>query len=203
MSRNVEKWVKVGESGSFLFRSFRAETCSKGGMADSSDQPQSGFLGKESSGFRDAFRGNFTHIIDSKGRVNIPAEFRRVLQSNNESRVVLTNYISEGARCLEGFGLNAWEEFEAKLKKKSRFSAKLQRLENFYLSRAAECPLDSNGRILLPAHLRAYAGLEKEVTFTSSIYGFRVWDKRVWDTIFEAAEAALFEDPDLFSDVDI
>ena len=172
-------------------------------MVKRNDQPQSGFLGEESLGFRDTFRGNFTHIIDSKGRVNLPAEFRRVLQANKETRVVLTNYISEGARCLEGFGLKAWEEFEDKLRKKSRFSAKLQKLENFYLSRAAECQVDGSGRILLPSHLRAYAGLEKEVTFTSSIYGFRIWDKRVWDSIFEAAEAALFEDPDLFSDVDI
>jgi MraZ protein len=150
-----------------------------------------------------SFRGNFTHQVDGKGRVSLPVEFRRVLDQANEKSVVITNYISEGARCLEGFGLSAWLSFEARLRQKSRFSPKLQRLENFYLSRAAECALDSAGRILLPAYLRSYSGIEREATFTSSIHGFRVWDRRVWDLIFTAAETALLKNPDIFSDLDI
>ena len=150
-----------------------------------------------------SFRGNFTHSIDSKGRINLPVEFRRVLSNAEEKGVVLTNYISDGARCLEGFGLRAWGVFEEKLRAKSRFSAKLQKLENFYLSRACECPIDGAGRILIPSYLREYAGLSRDVTFTSSIHGFRVWDKRVWDHIFSNAEQALLQNPDTFADVDI
>jgi DNA-binding transcriptional regulator/RsmH inhibitor MraZ len=56
---------------------------------------------------------------------------------------------------------------------------------------------------LVPSYLRAYAGLEREVVFTASIHGFRIWDKRVWDAIFQASEQALLENPDLFSDVDL
>jgi len=151
---------------------------------------------------RPAFRGNFNHTIDDKGRVSLPAEFRRTLSSAGDLSIVLTNYISEGARCVEGFGLKSWVQFEEKLRAKSRFSPKLQKLENFYLSRAAECPLDSAGRIILPTHLRSYGGFEKEITFTSSIHGFRLWDKRVWDVIFTSAEQALMENPELFSDID-
>jgi MraZ protein len=149
------------------------------------------------------FRGNFTHTLDQKGRVSLPSDFRKVLVQREESSVVLTNYISEGSRCLEGFGEKAWSQFEDKLREKSRFSPKLQKLENFYLSRAAECPIDSNGRIMIPNHLRTYAGIEREVTFTASIHGFRIWDSRVWTVIFEAAEQALLEDPEIFADVDI
>jgi MraZ protein len=150
-----------------------------------------------------SFRGNFTHAVDEKGRVSLPSEFRRALASTNEEGVVLTNYISDGSRCLEGFGLKAWTKFEEKLREKSRFSPKLQKLENFYLSRASECPIDSSGRILIPTYLRVYAGIEKDVTFTSSIHGFRAWDKRVWDVIFATTEQALLSDPELFSEVDI
>jgi MraZ protein len=146
------------------------------------------------------FRGNFTHTIDEKGRVSLPADFRRVLTDRS---VVLTNYISEGSRCLDGFGLSAWQGFEDKLREKSRFSSQLQKFENFYLSRASECPIDSQGRILIPTHLRNYAGIIKDVTFTSSIHGFRIWDNRVWEYIFNATEALLLEDPDLFADLDI
>ena len=150
-----------------------------------------------------AFYGNHEHSLDSKGRVSLPSEFRRVLQQQQANSVILTNYISDGARCLEGFSAASWKDFESKLREKSRFSSKLQRLENFYLSRASECILDGSGRILIPSHLRNYAGLEKDVTFTASIHGFRVWDNRVWSVVFSSAEQALLEDPDLFADVDI
>jgi len=173
-------------------------------MNQTREDKRSGFLELEQeAGLPLSFRGNFTHSIDEKGRVSLPAEFRRLLQDDEQKSVVLTNYISEGSRCLEGFGIRAWEVFEAKLREKSRFSSKLQRLENFYLSRAAECSIDRSGRILVPPYLRSYAGLEKEVTFTSSIQGFRVWDKRVWDHIFCNTEQDLLEDPELFSDVDL
>jgi MraZ protein len=150
-----------------------------------------------------SFRGNCVHSLDDKGRVSLPVEFRKVLGARSQRSVVLTNYISEGHRCIEGFALDAWEDFERRLRAKSRFSSKLQRLENFYLSRSSECPIDGSGRILLPGYLRTYAGLERDAVFTSSIHGFRVWDKRVWDVIFAASEQALLQNPDLFSDVDI
>ena len=150
-----------------------------------------------------SFRGNSTHTVDDKGRISLPAGFRRALQGDESQTVVLTNYISEGSRCIEGFSLREWEDFEARLRAKSRFGGKLQQLENFYLSRASECGVDRNGRILIPAYLRAYAGLDRDVVFTASIHGFRMWDKRVWDAIFEASEQALLENPDLFADVEI
>lgn len=151
----------------------------------------------------ESFLGNYTHALDDKGRVSLPSEFRDILQKTQSESVVLTNYISDGARCLEGFSLGAWQDFEIKLREKSRFSSKLQKLENFYLSRATRCPLDSSGRILIPSHLRTYASMEREVTFTSSIHGFRVWDKRIWEMIFSAAESALLQNPDIFSDIDL
>jgi MraZ protein len=150
-----------------------------------------------------SFRGNCVHTLDEKGRVSLPSEFRKVLSDRSQKAVVLTNYISEGSRCVEGFALDAWEDFESTLREKSRFSSKLQRLENFYLSRASECGIDGNGRILVPTYLRTYAALERDVVFTASIHGFRIWDKRVWDTIFAASEQALLANPDLFADVDI
>lgn len=150
-----------------------------------------------------SFRGQFIHALDLKGRVNLPAQFREVLVQSGDTSVVLTNYISEGSRCIEGFSQSAWSEFERRLKEKSRFSSKLQRLENFYLSRAAECPIDGSGRILIPSYLRVYAGIEKELAFTASVNGFRVWDKRVWEHIFHATESALLNDPEIFADVDL
>ncbi len=149
------------------------------------------------------FRGSFQHSLDEKGRVSFPASFRQSLQETGSSTVVLTNFICDGARCLEGFSLENWQTFEAKLRSRSRFDPQIRKLENFYLARAAECPLDASGRIHIPPHLRNYAGLERDVVFTASLHGFRLWDKRVADLVFQEAEAALLENPALFNEVDL
>jgi len=150
-----------------------------------------------------SFRGNFSHTLDEKSRISLPADFRVIITQRDSHKVILTNFISQGARCIEGFDDKSWQEFENNLRQKSRFNSKLQRLENFYLSRASECPIDKAGRILIPTHLRSYASLEKDVTFTSSIHGFRLWNSRIWEMVFSEAEQALLEDPDIFSDVDV
>ncbi len=150
-----------------------------------------------------AFRGVFQHALDEKGRVSFPSEFRQALGELGEDSVVITNFISDGARCLEGYSMSAWRLFEAKLATRSRFDPQVRKLENYYLSRAAVCQLDTSGRVNLPAHLRTYAGLERDVVFTSSTHGFRIWDRRVWELVFQEAEAALLENPALFLDVDL
>ena len=149
-----------------------------------------------------AFRGVFHHSLDEKGRVSFPSEFRQILQTSGEDSVVITNFLSDGARCLEGYSLSSWKRFEKKLRERSRFDPQVRKLENFYLSRSQVIQLDGSGRVNIPSHLRTYAGLERDVVFSSSVHGFRIWDKRVWDLVFQEAEAALLENPALFIDVD-
>ena len=147
------------------------------------------------------FRGTYVNTIDSKGRVNIPSTYRQVL--NQQNSIVVTNYVTEGARCLEAYTLSEWEVFEDRLRSKSRFDPKIRALEHYYFSRAAVCNLDSSGRINIPQNLRTYASLEKEILFCSSFNGFRIWDKRIADMVFENAEAQLLENPELFRNVDV
>lgn len=149
-----------------------------------------------------SLRGYFTHTVDEKGRVSLPAEFRRALEAADQKSVVLTNYVSDGSRCVEGFTPGGWESLLHKLRQQSRFNSKVQKLENFFVSRASECPIDSSGRILIPPYLRTYATLEREVTFAASVHGFRLWDRRVWELIFAQTESELLADPDLFDGVD-
>ncbi len=183
-------WDKVGHSGRQEINDSEAD--SEAAADVSGDTPPA-----------EAFRGNFLHNLDEKNRVSLPAPFRETISRTAEYSVVLTNFITDGARCLDGFPLASWASFEARLRERSRFDPQLRKLENFYLARAAVSPVDANGRILVPPHLRTYAGLEKEVVFTASLHGFRMWDKRVWDLVFQEAEAALLENPALFVGVDV
>ncbi|MCS6962148.1 MAG: division/cell wall cluster transcriptional repressor MraZ [Deltaproteobacteria bacterium] len=149
------------------------------------------------------FRGHFDVSIDEKGRVNLPVSFKRYLEEIGQSEIVLTNYLSDGYRCVEGFTISEWEQFEKKLRSKSRFNPRIQKLENFYLSRAATCEVDAYGRILIPSYLRSYAGLVKEVTMTSSLWGFRIWDRRIWQLVIEQTEQQLATDPSIFEEADL
>ncbi len=149
------------------------------------------------------FRGCHEHSIDSKGRVSIPSSFRSVLQSSGVLELVVTNYICDGARCLEAYPLPVWESLELKISKLSSFDPRLKSLENYYFSRAASCPVDKAGRILIPANLRNYSGLQSQISFTAGISGFRIWDTRVWEHVFREAETRLLENPDLFSGLDL
>lgn len=149
------------------------------------------------------FMGNFAHLLDAKGRVSVPAAWRQFLLDSGEQSIVITNFICDGARCLDGFTYQAWRQFEEKLRSRSRFDPQVRKLENYYLARAALCSVDGNGRVNIPQHLRDYAGMDKEVMFTSALHGFRIWDRRVWEMIFSDAESALLEDPALFVNVDI
>lgn len=167
-------------------------------MTPKKDRDTSAVLGPDT-----VFRGVYQHALDDKGRVSFPAEFREVLAKAGEDRLVLTNFLSDGARCLEGYTLSSWKRFEEKLRQRSRFDPQVRKLENFYLSRSQVVELDASGRVNIPPHLRTYAGLEREVVFSSSVHGFRVWDKRVWDLVFQEAEGALLENPALFLDVDL
>ena len=149
------------------------------------------------------FYGNYEHSIDSKGRVSLPSNFRALLNKADQETIVLTNFITGGARCLDGFSLSSWRVFESKIRQKSRFDSSLRQFETFYIARASACVLDSNGRINVPQYLREYAGIEKDLVFTASLHGFRVWRKEVWNLVFSQSEAELLDNPDLFKGLDL
>ena len=56
----------------------------------------------------------------------------------------------------------------------------LELLPGFFVASAAPCELDKQGRILVPATLREYAGLEKDVVLTGNINRIEIWSKRKW-----------------------
>jgi len=149
-----------------------------------------------------AFYGTHDHTVDSKGRVALPATFRLALYEQDQGSVVLTNFITDGVRCLDGYSLSQWREFEAKIKEKGRFDPSARTLESYYIARASVCVCDSNGRVNIPTHLREYAGIDRDLVFTSAIHGFRVWRKEVWQLVFSQAESMLLDNPGLFAGVD-
>lgn len=106
------------------------------------------------------FRGQFTHSVDAKGRISLPARFREQLLSGGDPRCILTPAPFDP--CLHLYPMRAWEEFERRVSELPRLDPNIVRFRRMYVSAAVECEIDRAGRILVPPHLRARAGLEKE-----------------------------------------
>ena len=142
------------------------------------------------------FRGSFEHTIDSKGRLSVPFRFRDVLLSKGDDRIIITNFVIDGARCLDVYPIDEWLRFEEEVRKKPRFEPHMLQFQNYYLGGASECIVDRQGRILIPPLLRKYADLKRDVILVSALDKFRVWDKEAWKKVFMEAEEKLMQDPD-------
>jgi MraZ protein len=119
------------------------------------------------------FRGRFEHIIDSKGRISIPAKYRELLAEKDDERLIITNF----DRCLVAYPYEEWRNVEEKIGSLSMVKKEAKVFQRFFVSGAAECPIDKLGRILIPPTLRSYAHLEKDVVFAGMLKKFEIWSK--------------------------
>lgn len=149
------------------------------------------------------FRGSYQHTVDSKGRLSIPAKFREVLLGKGDDRIVITNFVVDGARCLDVYPLDEWMRFEEQIQIKPKFERRMVLFQNYYLGGACECLVDKQGRILIPPLLRQYANLKRDVVLVSALEKFRVWDQEAWKKMFAEAEEKLMQDPDFLNDLNL
>ncbi|MCF0145866.1 MAG: division/cell wall cluster transcriptional repressor MraZ [Eubacterium sp.] len=119
------------------------------------------------------FMGEYNHTVDSKGRLIIPAKFREEL---GESFVVTRGM--DG--CLSIYSHEAWKKFEEKLSTLPLVNKQARTFTRFFVSGATNCELDKQGRILVPATLREYAGLVKDVVLAGNLDRIEVWSKERW-----------------------
>lgn len=120
------------------------------------------------------FMGEYNHTIDAKGRLIIPAKFREVL---GEEFVVTKGM--DG--CLFVFDNPEWQVFADKLRGLPMIDKEARQFTRFFLAGAAGVEVDKQGRILLPAVLRSFAGLEKEVALVGVGSRIEIWDKATWE----------------------
>ena len=102
------------------------------------------------------FMGEYNHTIDAKGRLIIPSKFRELLGEE----FVLTKGLDG---CLSIYPMDEWKAFEEKLKALPLTNKSARAFSRFFVAGATMCELDKQGRILVPATLREFAGLEKDV----------------------------------------
>ena len=120
------------------------------------------------------FRGSSPRILDPKGRIMLPPEFRDILMARSEGgRFMLTTY--DG--CLVAYPRPDWDVFEEQLNKIKSTSRLVRDFKRLVLGGAEEHVADNQGRIRLSrAHLD-YAGITKDIVLVGQGSKFEVWDQ--------------------------
>lgn len=121
------------------------------------------------------FLGEFTHAIDDKGRLTIPAKYRHQLEAG---AVVTRGY----DQCLFIYTAEAFKRITDKAGALTPTDPANRALARFIFSGASEAEPDKQGRILLPEFLRDYAGLTGECVIAGMGQYIEVWSKAGWLT---------------------
>ena len=140
------------------------------------------------------FMGEYSHTIDTKGRLIIPSRFREEL---GETFVVTKGL--DG--CLFVFSDEEWKAFEIKLKSLPLTNKNARQFARFFVAGATPCELDKQGRILLPATLREFAGLEKDVVLTGMLNRIEIWSKDKWNENNSLDDVAMDEIAEQMTDL--
>ncbi len=129
------------------------------------------------------FMGEYNHTVDTKGRLIVPSKFRELLGDE----FVVTKGLDG---CLFVYSGDEWKLMETKFREVSQFSKEARKFARFFFAGAATCEVDKQGRVLLPANLREFAGIEKEAVLNH----IEIWNKDRWqdtneyDDVEEIAE---------------
>ena len=129
------------------------------------------------------YMGEYNHTIDAKGRLIIPSKFRDVLGDE----FVVTKGLDG---CLFVYDNAEWSAFETKLKALPLMNKESRKFVRFFLAGAASVEVDKQGRILLPAVLREFAALDKDVVLVGVGARIEIWSSQRW------SEAAEYDDMD-------
>lgn len=124
------------------------------------------------------FMSEYNHTIDAKGRLIIPSKFREVLGDEF--------VVSKGMDgCLFVYANDDWNAFEQKLTSLPLINKEARQFARFFLAGAAQVELDKQGRILLPAALREFAGLDKDVVLVGVGSRIEIWSKDKYESVGE------------------
>ena len=124
------------------------------------------------------FLGNFTHTIDIKGRLSIPVKFREPINVDSNGIVFLTMQLDP---CLVAYTQAEWSLLLDKIKELPEMNIGVKEYRRLLYSRASECSLDKQGRILIPQKLRDYAGLEGDTYLVGNNNKIEIWHPGRWD----------------------
>ena len=126
-------------------------------------------------------KGEYKHSIDAKGRLAMPAKLRDELGE----RFTVTKGLDG---CLAVYPEKEWESLEDRIRALGN-GEKARRVKRYYFANAFDAQLDAQGRILIPAGLREFADLQKDVVVIGQLDHAEIWNSEKWRIYNEAIDA--------------
>ena len=137
------------------------------------------------------FLGEYTHTIDSKGRITIPAKFRNLLAAG----LVVTRGFDQN---LMLFPMDGWQELADRIAQRPLSDEDVRAFRRRVFSGAIDLVPDRQGRILLPPYLREFANINGDVVIAGMFNYLELWGSEAWTTVRDDIEndgdAARWED---------
>ncbi len=134
------------------------------------------------------FLGNIEAKTDAKGRVFLPAAFRKVLQTEGVEQLVMRKDVHE--KCLVLYPESVWnEQMDAMRGRLNRWNRRQQQIFRQFVSDVELVALDGNGRFLISRRYQEMAGIEQAVRFIGVGDTVEIWAVRDEDAPFMDAEA--------------
>jgi MraZ protein len=127
------------------------------------------------------FLGEFSHTVDDKGRMTIPARFRPELATG----LIVTRWLDG---CLALYSVAEWESLAKRVEALSITDRSARDFRRFIFGGAVEATPDRQGRVLIPAYLREYAGIDGEVTVVGMNTYIEIWCPETWAATRQGVE---------------
>lgn len=148
------------------------------------------------------FRGSFHQKVDSKGRVSIPASFRRVVETGDPDWTdglrpnLVIVYGLDDQNWLDCYTVNAIEDIEERIDQMQPGSDDREALELLFHGLAQDMQIDEDGRIVLPQKLRDKIGLDgdEKALFIALGDRFQIWREDTFEATKTAATRAYMAD---------
>ena len=134
------------------------------------------------------FRGESLHKVDAKGRVSVPAAFRRVIEEGDPDFTggsypnFVIVYGGIRGNCLEGYTIGSITKVDKLISKLPRFSRDREILERFINTQSTYMQLDETGRIVISPRLKEKIGLTDEAIFAGMGEKFQIWEPKSYQS---------------------
>ncbi len=135
------------------------------------------------------FLGEYEVTLDAKGRFLLPAGFKKQMPEEWNNQFVVSRGLDS---CLTLYHMKHWEPIFTQISSLNDFDPKVRQFQRFFLNGATTVELDSAGRLLIPAQLKEYAGLDKDAVLFAKGNKIEIWDSNKYKQFFETLSASDF-----------
>lgn len=134
------------------------------------------------------FLGNIEAKADAKGRVFVPAQFRRQLQADAEQKLIMRKDVFQD--CLVLYPEEVWNEELTELRQHlNKWNANHQLIFRQFVSDVEIITMDGNGRILIPRRYQQITGIQSDVRFIGVDNKIEIWARERTERPFMEPEA--------------